>query len=192
MIWAAIRLHAATGSPDYLEHARAWTRVLDTHYWHATAGGYCTSRRRHRRTSSRACEPPSDDATPNANGIMITNLVHLFLLTGETSYLDRATAIPNAFAADLQDNLVGHCGLLAATMTLATPQHIVIAGDNSAADTVRLRTVLHAVALPGALEQSAGVDTTWPPGSPACRQGPDRWQVSRLCMHRHHVLGPDH
>ena len=54
-----------------------------------------------------------DDATPNANAIMLSNLVALHLLTGKQAYLDRANAIPQAFAADLGRNTLGHCGLLA-------------------------------------------------------------------------------
>ena len=52
---------------------------------------------------------------------MLSNLVALHLLTGKQSYLDRANAIPQAFAADLNRNTLGHCGLLAGTFDLSRP-----------------------------------------------------------------------
>ena len=39
-----------------------------------------------------------DDATPNANAMMVSNLVALFLLTGKETLLARAHAIPRAFS----------------------------------------------------------------------------------------------
>ena len=67
-----------------------------------------------------------DDATPNANAVMISNLVALDLLTGKPEYLERAHAIPQAFAADLGKNTLGHCGLLSGFYDLLAPQHVVV------------------------------------------------------------------
>ena len=105
-----------------------------------------------------------DDATPNANAIMISNLVALNLLTGKQSYLDRAHAIPAAFAADLGKNSLGHCGLLAGFFDLLAPQHVVViaaVGDT----TPTLPRAMFQLSLPGAVQQV--VDAGQPLASPA-------------------------
>ena len=125
MIWGALRLYQATNEPAYLAAAERWAAVLDARYWVADAGGYAFT----------ADDTPDvivrmrgahDDATPNANAMMISNLVALNLLTGKPAYLDRAHAIPHAFAADLGKNALGHCGLLAGIFDLIAPQHVVV------------------------------------------------------------------
>ena len=76
MIWAALRLNEATDEPRYFEQAVAWVDVLDHHYWVEGGGGYATSADDTRDVIVRL-RPGSDDATPNANGIMVANLVAL-------------------------------------------------------------------------------------------------------------------
>jgi uncharacterized protein YyaL (SSP411 family) len=149
MIWAALRLHQATGTDEYLAAALTWTSVLDTYYWRE-GGGYYQSAEDTADVIVRLCSA-QDDATPNANGVMVANMAALTLLTGEAVYLDRAATIFGAFVADAQRNLVGHTGLLASAIDLYAPQMIVLAngrGKNGQA----LTRALHAVSLPGALE----------------------------------------
>jgi uncharacterized protein YyaL (SSP411 family) len=102
-----------------------------------------------------------DDATPNANGIMISNLAALHLLTGKPEYLTRAGAITTAFSADLARNMISHCGLVASIFDLNTPQQVAIVGG----DAKPLLQALHAVSMPGALE-IAVPDTTYLDASP--------------------------
>jgi uncharacterized protein YyaL (SSP411 family) len=165
MIWGAIRLHAATGKAHYLERARAWSAVMDRHYWDTKADGYCFTaddtpdvivRMRH----------AGDDATPAANAIMISNLAALYLLTGDDHYRGRAEKIPTAFAADLQRVLSGHTGLLAAAIDLVAPQHIVIVSGSDSAGTKPLVEALTHSAMPGALEQVISSGSGLPASSP--------------------------
>ena len=69
-----------------------WADVLDKHYWSDDLGGYYFTAD---DTADLIVRPFSgqDDATPNANGAMVSNLVALYLWTGEERYLDRAEAI---------------------------------------------------------------------------------------------------
>ena len=125
MIWGALRLLQATNEGVFLTAAERWCATLDKHFWVADGGGYAFT----------ADDTPDvivrmrgahDDATPNANAVMITNLVALGLLTGKPAYLERAEAIPQAFAADLGKNTLGHCGLLAGFYDLLAPQQVVV------------------------------------------------------------------
>jgi uncharacterized protein len=157
MIWGALRLHQATNEPDYLAAAERWCATLDRHYWMAEGGGYAFT----------ADDTPDvivrmrnahDDAVPNANAMMVSNLVALNLLTGKAAYLDRARAIPAAFAGDLTRNALGHCGLLAGTFDLLAPQHVVVidpsrAAAGSTASSLPLARTMFKLSLPGAVQQ---------------------------------------
>jgi uncharacterized protein YyaL (SSP411 family) len=170
MIWAALRLFEATAEPAYLAAAEGWCAVLERHYWVADAGGYAFT----------ADDTPDvivrmrgahDDATPNANGIMISNLVALHLLTGKAAYLERAHAIPQAFAGDLGRNPLGHCGLLAAFCDLLAPQHVVVIRTEDADRSAKLARALLRLSLPGAVQQTVSQHQV--PGSgPLAGKGP--------------------
>ena len=125
MIWGALRLHQATNERAYLAAAERWAAVLDRRYWIADAGGYAFTADDTPDVIVRM-RSAHDDATPNANALMISNLVALNLLTGKQAYLDRAHAIPDAFAPDLGRNALGHCGVLAGYYDLLAPQHVVV------------------------------------------------------------------
>ena len=164
MTWGALRLFAATGESRFLDAAHGWSDVLDRHYWDASGGGYCMTADDTPDVIVRLCSA-HDDATPNANAIHLTNLVHLFLLTGESRYMQRAEAIPHAFAADLQRSLIGHAGLLANVLDVHAPQHVVVVGEDPA-EPGPLTHVLGSLSLPGALAQVIA-DPARMPASPA-------------------------
>ena len=165
MIWGAIRLHEATNDGQYLAAAERWVAVLDRHYWVADAGGYAFTADDTPDVIVRM-RSAHDDATPNANAIMISNLVALHLLTGKQAYLDRAQAIPEAFAADLGRNALGHCGVLAGFYDLLAPQHVVIVAPDAAPQPSEpLARAIFALSLPGAVQQAVGAGQ--PLGSPA-------------------------
>jgi len=152
MIWAALRLYQATARESYLATARRWTETLDRHYWIADRGGYATTADDTEDVIVRL-RAGSDDATPNANAIMVSNLAALSQLTGVTSYADRAAAILRAFSGELAKNLVNHAGLLAAAIDIIAPQIVVIV-SSSGDGTNELGSVLERHSMPGALEFS--------------------------------------
>jgi uncharacterized protein len=84
---------------------------------------------------------------------MVSNLVALSLLTGNSAYLERAHAIPKAFAADLSRNAFGHCGLIAAAFDLIAPQHVVVIEPAAGAASPLARAMFD-LSLPGAVEQA--------------------------------------
>jgi uncharacterized protein YyaL (SSP411 family) len=164
MIWAALRLHLATGDATYLGTAERWVAVVDERYWVAEPGGYAFT----------ADDTPDvivrmrgahDDATPNANGIMLSNLMALHLLTGKPRYLEWAEAIPKAFAADVARNTFGHCGLIAGTLDLLAPQQVVVIeppNPDAAPGSSLLARALVDLSLPGAVEQVVEPGQTLP------------------------------
>ncbi|HJU31400.1 MAG TPA: thioredoxin domain-containing protein [Hyphomicrobiaceae bacterium] len=163
MIWAALRLLQATNEPAFLTAAERWCATLDKHFWMTEEGGYAFT----------ADDTPDvivrmrgahDDATPNANAIMLSNLVALGLLTGNPAYLERAEAIPQAFAADLGKNTLGHCGLLAGFYDLIAPQQVVVIGTADADASAKLSRAMFKLSLPGAVQQLVAASSLGPSG----------------------------
>jgi uncharacterized protein len=164
MIWAALRLYQATNAPPYLAAAERWCATLEAHFWVADPGGYAFTADDTADVIVRM-RAAHDDATPNANATMLSNLAALHLLTGNLAYLERAQAIPKTFAADLAGNPLGHCGLLAATFDLIAPQHVVAIATADAAASASLARTMFQLSLPGAVQQvvsADGLPTTGP------------------------------
>jgi uncharacterized protein YyaL (SSP411 family) len=157
MIRAALRLYLVTGDADYLGVAERWVAVVDERYWVAETGGYAFTADDTPDVIARM-RGAHDDATPNANGIMISNLVALHLLTGKPRYLEWAEATARAFASDMVRNTFGHCGLLAGTLDLIAPQQVVViepADVGAARAASPLARAVLDLSLPGAVEQVA-------------------------------------
>jgi uncharacterized protein YyaL (SSP411 family) len=149
MIWAALRLFEATGDRHYFEQAIAWTTVLDKHYW-VDGGGYATSADDTDDVIVRL-RPGTDDATPNGNAIMMSNLVALSALSGDGAFLDRAQELLDVYAGQIGRNIVAHTGLLSSTFDLISPQQVVVAGEHLEGG-ARLIQVIRTISLPGALQ----------------------------------------
>jgi uncharacterized protein len=84
---ASITLGQSPSTP-WLERAIALQHEFDHYLWSEEQGGYYnTDDRADLIVRERSID---DNATPSANGIAIANLVRLFLLTEDLTYLDRA------------------------------------------------------------------------------------------------------
>jgi hypothetical protein len=151
MIWAALRLSQVTTKSHYLDSALQLTEQLDRHYWDSKSGGYFLTADDTPDVIVRI-KSATDDATPNANAVMISNLAQLFMLTGKTAYLDRAEEIVKAFGADLQANLIAHAGLLANALDLLSPQHVAVLSGGDSKGAAALEAIVTHLSLPGAVQ----------------------------------------
>ena len=120
MIRCALALANVTGKSEYVEQAREWTGVLDRHYWAEGHGGYYLAAD---DTDDLIVRPINalDDATPNANGTMVSNLMALYSWTGDERYRDRAEALVRAFAGAVSRSVFSHTGLLTGAIDLNAP-----------------------------------------------------------------------
>ncbi|HML27809.1 MAG TPA: thioredoxin domain-containing protein [Hyphomicrobium sp.] len=159
MIWAALRLYEATLSDRYLGQAQRWAQVLDTHYWDGDGGGYFTAADDTRDVVVRL-KSASDDATPSANAIQLSNLIALAALTGELRYDDKAAELAKAFSGAVSRVPTGHCGLIAAEFDLGRLVQVAVIGDGKS----DLHTTLDGVSLPGAIALAAETGS-FPDGS---------------------------
>ena len=165
MMSAALALATVTGKRGYIEHARAWADVLDRHYWAGDLGGYYFAAD---DTADLIVRPFSgfDEATPNANAVMMSNLMALYLWTGEERYRDRAEVILRAFAGAMLENPVAHAGLLAGALDVLAPALVVLIVPEGG-DATELRRALSNVSLPNAVVQVVREVEALPESSPA-------------------------
>jgi uncharacterized protein YyaL (SSP411 family) len=165
MIKAALALANVTGKHDYVDRSRAGAEVLDTHYWSEQLGGYFFAAD---DTADLIVRPFSgqDEATPNANGTMVSNLTALYVRTAEEGYRDRADAILRGFAGAMSENVLAHSGLLGASLDAQAPALVVliVPEGGSARD---LRRALAEVSLPNVVVQEVRAGESLPASSPA-------------------------
>jgi uncharacterized protein YyaL (SSP411 family) len=165
MIRAALTLANVTGRRDTIVQAETWTAILDEHYWSDDLRGYHLAAD---DTQDIIVRPFSglDDATPNANAVMVSNLVALSMWTGGPRFAKRAQAILRSFGGAITENPVGHAGLLAAALDGLAPSLIVLIvpldGDAS-----ELRAALRDVSLPNAVIQAIRQGVALPASSSA-------------------------
>lgn len=147
MIRAALALFDATQDARYIEHAKAWVRVLDARYWDPIHGGYCMT----------ASDDPAlfvrprtifDQVTPSANGVMIGELTKLFLITADTAYRDRLNAILTAFAGELGRAPLSMPTYLSGFENALLSLQIVIVGPSANAKTRALVEAVRSRSLP--------------------------------------------
>jgi hypothetical protein len=165
MIAAAIALQQTTGAGAFLADAEVWAAVIDKHYT-AESGGYYLSAddTTDVMVSTLAAH---DDATPNANAIMLGNLNALYLLTGRETYRVRAQRLYEAFSGAVAQRFVNHCGFLNALIDVIAPMQIVVVGAEDDAGMSAMRRVLAQSSLPGAIISAYRSGETPPDGSPA-------------------------
>jgi uncharacterized protein len=181
MIFAALRLLQATNEAAFLSIAERWCAILERHFWLPQTGGYAFSADDTADVIARM-RGAHDDAVPNANAIMLSNLVALYLLTGKPSYLERAQSIPTSFAAELANNPLGHCGLLAGCIDLLAPQQILIVKTQDADASARLARGMFRLSLPGALQQVVSGEERAATGALAGKQARDGQPTAYACL----------
>ncbi|NJN73463.1 MAG: thioredoxin domain-containing protein [Limnothrix sp. RL_2_0] len=96
-------LDLQTNSPDemhWVETAIALQSAFDKQFWSTESKGYFNnSSSTELLIQERSYQ---DNATPSANGVAVTNLLRLFLLTEDTTYLDKAEQTLQAFTSVLE------------------------------------------------------------------------------------------
>ena len=128
LITAALALAAITPGGDHLAQAVTLADTMIEKLWDdgRSAFAFATEEARLIIRNVQA----HDDATPNANAVMIRNLASLHHLTGNADYLAKADAIQRSFAAEAASNPFGYATLLHSFTVLADPIQIVMSGES--------------------------------------------------------------
>ncbi len=163
MIDAALGLYLATDDNEKLEDAKRWAETMQAQYWAEPQGGYYLSAADTKDIIIRMLSA-RDDALPNANATMMSNLSALYLLTGDVHYRDLAEALRKALAGEAMQIASLHTGFFGGLADHFSPQHIVVMrGDGEAA----MRDALTHISLPGAVVQWLSADGELSEHSPA-------------------------
>ena len=177
---------SVTGNPEYIARAREWVDVLDRHYWADGHGGYFFAADDTGDLIVRTINA-LDDATPNANGTMVSNLMQLYLWTGEERYRERAEAIVRGFSSAVANICSRIPGCSPASSIFIAPAHIVIVVPQGG-DVNALRRALADVSLPNAVVQEVQAGESVSGQLARARQDGHRQQAHRLCLHRPAML----
>ncbi|MGO4727705.1 MULTISPECIES: thioredoxin domain-containing protein [unclassified Inquilinus] len=166
MAAAALALHEATEHAAYLEDARRWTAVLDSHFWDDSRGGYFMTADDGEALIVRT-KSVYDAAVPAGNGTMLGVLARLHLLTGDRRYSQRAEALVTAFAGELQRNFIPLATWLNHAEDWMEPLQVVVIGPRDDPATVALLRAVHRRSLPGRLLLRLDPGAALPEGHPA-------------------------
>ena len=147
MAKAGLVLFEVTGTPAYLERARAWTATLDQFFWDAAQGGYYQTASDGEQLIARP-RNASDNAVPSGNGTMVGVLARLYLHTGDDTYRDRARQLIDAFTPEIVRNFFGLTTFLNNVDLWMKPVQVAIIGDRTDTATKALITEAYALASP--------------------------------------------
>ncbi|MGK9165963.1 thioredoxin domain-containing protein [Inquilinus limosus] len=166
MAAAALALHEATETAAYLDHAKRWTAVLDTHFWDAGRGGYFLTADDGETLIVRT-KSAYDAAVPAGNGTMLGVLTQLHHLTGDQLYALRADSLIAAFTGELQRNFIPLATWLNRAEDRMEPLQIVVIGPKDDPATRALLRAVHGRSLPGRMLLRLDPGTALPEGHPA-------------------------
>lgn len=97
-------LHQPDLAEFWLENAVKVQGEFDEYLWSVELGGYFNTAMDDGETLLIRERSYMDNATPSANGVAMANLVRLFLLTEDLTYLDRSQQGLEAFASIMQQS----------------------------------------------------------------------------------------
>ena len=167
LITAAIYLREATGHTSWISQAEKLFDALEQHHWDSTTGGYFFAS----SSADNLIIRPKfayDDATPNANAVMLSNLAKLHVLTGKKVYRNRARQIHNAFAGAVRHNLIAHATFLSGFQDMTDlVQIIILSAPDHEAEADNLRNALLAYPLPSHLVMKISTLSELPVGHAA-------------------------
>ncbi|WP_199899234.1 thioredoxin domain-containing protein [Sneathiella glossodoripedis] len=146
MARAALTLYEITGRNFYLERAKTWFSILNTHFWD-TEGGYFQTADDAEALIVRS-KSAFDNAVPSGNGTMLEVLAKLHYLTGEREPFEKATDIVRCFSAELGRNFFPLATFLNNFETLIEGKQIIIVGGRDEPETQDLLNELRNFSIP--------------------------------------------
>jgi hypothetical protein len=165
LIAAALALHALTGGAAYITKAQELAAALEDNHWDTGEGGFCHASQKHTvlPIKSRTIE---DEATPNANSVMIKNYNSLYHLTGKESFKTKAEKIAEVFASAAKSNPFAAPGLLKNAFLLQDTIQLVLTNDANPAQNEMLLLAIRYAGLDATIHVT-GANSNLPANHPA-------------------------
>ncbi|HEX3667164.1 MAG TPA: thioredoxin domain-containing protein [Rhizomicrobium sp.] len=166
MARAALALWEATGDQRFLARAQAWTRILNEHFWDAQNGGYFYTADDSDPLIVRS-RVVFDQATPAANGVMVSVLSRLHFITADAVYRESANALIQAFSGEVNRAFVSMGSYLNGLDVTMTALQIVVVGQTDNPKTHELVNAVLGRALPNRTLIVVDPNRSLPIGHPA-------------------------
>jgi uncharacterized protein YyaL (SSP411 family) len=167
---AALQLFEVTRDQRFLEKAKAWAQVLEAHFWNSQINGYCFYADNAEPLFVRP-RMVFDNPTPSANGTMLMVLTRLALLTGDTEYMNRASALANTFGNEANRMLAGSGTYLTGLEYLLNSLVIVVIGHKGHTKTQELLRAYWGKPMPNGMVVQIEPGDALPAGHPATGRG---------------------
>jgi len=142
MARAALALWEVTQQERFLDRAKAWTDVLNEHFWDMQTGGYFQTSDDSEVLFFRP-RTVFDQAVASANGTMLTVLAKLHFATADANYRERSNAVVGAFSGELNRASASMASYLNGLETIMTGLQIIIVGPKAHAKTQELLAAVH-------------------------------------------------
>jgi uncharacterized protein YyaL (SSP411 family) len=144
---ALVALYQASFEPRWLRTALEVADVLVAEFWDETEAGFFYTGASHERLIARG-KDPHDNATPSGNGMAVTALLKLAVLTGRADLRDRARKTLDLFRGMLNEQPLAAAQMLCGLdFDIGPTQEVVLLGrrnDPEWSDIVRhLRRAFH-------------------------------------------------
>jgi uncharacterized protein YyaL (SSP411 family) len=182
MARAALQLWEVTGDERFLVPAKAWTKVLDEHFWNQQINGYCF----YADDAEQLFVRPRmlfDNPAPSVNGTMLVVLTRLAMLTGERDYMTRASTLANTFGSEANRMLNGAGGYLVGFEYLINSLVIVVFGHKGNARTQELIRAYWSKPMPNGMIMQLEPGDPLPPGHPVSGRGMEGGQpTAYICQ----------
>jgi hypothetical protein len=145
---ALIDLYEATFAREYLHRAVELTDTLIARFWDEHGGGFFFTSSDHEALIARS-KPAFDGSIPSGNSVAVFDLLRLYYLTENHSYLDKAERVLRLFYDAMEQNPFGFSHMLCALdFYLNRPKEIVLLGQCDAPETREMLARIHEVFLP--------------------------------------------
>jgi uncharacterized protein YyaL (SSP411 family) len=182
MARAALQLREVTGDDRFLTQAKAWTEVLNMHFWNSQINGYAFYADNQEQLFVRP-RMVFDNPTPSANGTMLTVLTRLAMLTGDTEYMGRASILANTFGNETNRMLNGAGSYLAGFEYLLNTLVILVIGHKGNSKTQDLIRAYWGKPVPNGMIVQMEPGDPLPPGHPATGRGMEGGQpTAYICQ----------
>ena len=183
MARAALALFQATSDRRYLDKACAWVHTLNEHFWDIQSGGYFYTSDDSDPLIVRS-RMIFDQATPSANGTMISVLCRLYLLTADTGYRDRANALVDAYSGEISRAYTSMPTYLVGLETVMASLQIVVIGPLANAKTHDLVAAVLGRSLPNLVLMVVDANQPLPQTHPAFGKAMENGQPTAYVCQR--------
>jgi uncharacterized protein YyaL (SSP411 family) len=183
MARAALALWEATSEERYLNHAMGWANVLNVLFWDNLNGGFFYTAADDEPLMLRS-RTAIDNNLPNANGVMVSVVARLYLITGDPGWRDRSNALVQAFSNEVARNYMAIGSYINGLEVITHSLQIVIIGPSNHTGTHELIGAVLGRSLPTKTMIVMEPGQNLSEGHPAFGKGMQNGQpTAYICQH---------